>query len=99
MIPEFNRGAAITIEIIYQGLIPHGEYMNSDVTTPKITVWSPSNKKLVTEATPAKQDVGKYFYNLQTLRTWEAGIYRCEITGVLSGLTGLKMVNGIFRLL
>lgn len=98
MISEFDRGTAITIEIQFKALTPHSGYALSDVTTPRITVWAPDESKIVDNQSLTNSATGKYYYNIQTTKAFLTGQYRAEISGIIGSITGIKAINGIFKL-
>lgn len=97
---EFNKGTSIKITILYDQINTSDEYADIvTVTTPLITIYDKDDTKVVTAGVPTKEDDGKYIYYVQTSRNWQSGDYRSDISGVVGSYTGVKITNGIFKLI
>ena len=78
---KWDRGSAILEEVEFKKQTPFGTLDLFDPTgTPTITVTDEDGTVVVNAANLVKQDVGQWYYVVQTLETWIVGNYDVKIS-------------------
>jgi len=74
--PQYERGTTVKVT---------AQFLSNDQLVdplyPKITVYKPDGTKLIDSADPFKEDVGKYYYFVETSSTDPLGLYIVEWSG------------------
>ena len=81
---QYDRGSAITIEVEFKKYTPFTGHTYFDPNTFTITVTDSAGAKKVDAVSLEKKETGKYFYVVQTEKTWEDGTYIVEINSTIT---------------
>lgn len=97
-VEKYDRGSTVSIEIEFKKRTPNVSDDRFDPTVPKITIYDPDGKAVVTDADLVNDATGLFHYLLQTLPSWKIGYYSYKVTATAGSYNDISEFNNKFEL-
>ena len=95
----YDKGTAVRVEITVREAVAFGDDRLYDPSVaPTVTVTDPDGSAKVTAAAMIKTSRGRYYYDIQTLAAWAAGLYEVKFSAGNGTLTAVKKQINAFEL-
>jgi hypothetical protein len=96
---NFDLGSAVLIEVEFKTNTPFSTEDYYDPASATITVYDEGENVKVDGAALVKSATGKYYYVIQTLITWEPGLYKVKIDAGNGTYDDVTYKREFFRLI